>query len=165
MANNNLLQGNPDTQFTSGRVAVENGKLGGEARAENIKKQKQYKDQLKIVIGIGQQGTLAQAKEKLQELEKSNNQDLSIDQRDEKINIYKQTIEMIEQGGLIAYQHVMIAINKKVKTETRLKALETIVDRLEGKPVSKTELTGKDGKELMPPIINLIPAIPQKNKT
>jgi len=37
-------------------------------------------------------------------------------------------------------------------------AYRELVDRAEGKPISKTELTGKDGKDLSPPIINLIPA-------
>lgn len=50
MANNsNLLQGNPATQFTSGRVAVENGKLGGEAKAENIKQRKQMQECLNLL--------------------------------------------------------------------------------------------------------------------
>jgi hypothetical protein len=57
---------------------------------------------------------------------------------------------MIEEGGLIAFEKLNIALNKKVKTETRLKALNDIVDRLEGKPTQKSELSGLDGQPLQP---------------
>lgn len=47
--NSNLLQGNPATEFSSGRVAVENGKLGGEAKAENYQKRKQMQECLNLL--------------------------------------------------------------------------------------------------------------------
>ena len=43
MANEeNLLKGNPDTQFSSGREAVENGAKGGKQKEENIKLRKSF---------------------------------------------------------------------------------------------------------------------------
>ena len=37
---NNLLHGNPETQFTAGPVAAENGRKGGLAKAKKLKEQK-----------------------------------------------------------------------------------------------------------------------------
>jgi len=47
--NNNLLHGNPATEFSSGREAVENGKLGGQARVENLKRKKQMQECLNLL--------------------------------------------------------------------------------------------------------------------
>lgn len=43
MNNENLKRGNPDTQFKSGREAVENGRKGGKKAAENRKKRNELK--------------------------------------------------------------------------------------------------------------------------
>ena len=40
-------------------------------------------------------------------------------------------------------------------------AFNALVDRVDGKPVATTQLTGLDGRDLVPPIINLIPAFPK----
>ena len=60
---------------------------------------------------------------------------------------------MIEEGGLIAFEKLNIALNKKVKTETRLKALNDIIDRLEGKPTQKNELSGFDGQPIQSQVV------------
>jgi hypothetical protein len=49
----------------------------------------------------------------------------------------------------------MQKISKAMKGD--MKAIEMIEDRMEGKPVSKNEHTGKDGEPLVPPSINFIP--------
>ena len=118
MANNeNLKKGNPDTEFKSGREQVETAKKGGLQLGINNKARKLYIDQLEIVIKLGKEKTLKAAK-------KAGDQDI---------------IKMIEEGGLIAFEHLAIVMDRKIKPETRLKALDMIIDRQEGKAVAKTE--------------------------
>ena len=51
MANKkNLKQGNPETQFTSGQVAVENGRKGGKASAKAKREKKAMKDTLETLL-------------------------------------------------------------------------------------------------------------------
>lgn len=53
MANNgNLLQGNPETQFESGRVAVESGRLGGIASGKAKREKKAMKDTLATLLAM-----------------------------------------------------------------------------------------------------------------
>ena len=110
----NLLKGK-DTQLKSGEQAAINGKKGGLQNGVNIKKKKTYKEQLKAVIELGEERALEKAK-------KEGN---------------LEAVKMIEDGGLIAFEKLNIALNKKVKVETRFKALNDIVDRIEGKAYSK----------------------------
>jgi hypothetical protein len=51
-------------------------------------------------------------------------------------------------AATLAHTKYSIALNKDVKPEVRLKAIDSIEDRLEGKATQKTELTGKDGGAL-----------------
>jgi hypothetical protein len=62
--------------------------------------------------------------------------------------------QLLAQGfdsvaAALAHKKVIIALDKNVKTETQLKAMDSIEDRLEGKSTQKTELTGKDGEPLL----------------
>ena len=117
MANNeNLLKGK-DTQFSTGKLQASIAAQGGKKKAENAKARKLYIDQLEIVIKLGKEKTLKAAK-------KAGDQDI---------------IKMIEEGGLIAFEHLAIVMDRKIKPETRLKALDMIIDRQEGKAVAKTE--------------------------
>ena len=53
MANvNNLKKGNPDTQFKSGREAVENGRKGGKKKGENYRKRKEFKEAIKLALTV-----------------------------------------------------------------------------------------------------------------
>lgn len=53
MANNgNLLQGNPETQFESGRVAVESGRRGGIASGKAKREKKAMKDTLAALLSM-----------------------------------------------------------------------------------------------------------------
>ena len=53
MANNeNLLQGNPETQFESGREAAESGKLGGIASGKARREKKAMKDTLATLLAM-----------------------------------------------------------------------------------------------------------------
>ena len=50
MNNENLKRGNPDTQFKSGRSAVENGRKGGKKTAENKRKKKDLRDAMIAIL-------------------------------------------------------------------------------------------------------------------
>ena len=53
MANeDNLLRGNPETQFKSGRMAVENGRKGGIASAKAKREKKALKDTLEELLAM-----------------------------------------------------------------------------------------------------------------
>ncbi len=124
MANNeNLLKGNPTTQFKTGREQVDTAKKGGKKLGENNAKKKLYAEQLEVVIKVGTKKALELAKEAQNE----------------------QAVTMIEEGGLIAFEHLNLVMDKKVKPEVRLKALDMIIDRQEGKAIAKIE--GKQVKE------------------
>ena len=108
--NQNLLT--PEQRNLTPEEASIMGKLGGKASVEAKRKRKTYKQQLLAVIELGEEIAIKEAR-------KSGN---------------LEAIKMIEEGGLIAFEKLNIALSKKVKAETRLKALNDIVDRLEGKP-------------------------------
>ena len=53
MANtDNLLKGNPETQFKSGRVAVENGRKGGKAKAEKARRERTLRETLEKMLSL-----------------------------------------------------------------------------------------------------------------
>ena len=47
-----LLQGNPDTQFKSGRKAVESGKKGGIASGKSKRQRKEFKEAIKTALTV-----------------------------------------------------------------------------------------------------------------
>jgi hypothetical protein len=126
MANEQNLK--PFTSDQSREEAKKNGHKGGIQLGINNEKRRTYKEQLETVIKLGEERALEKAK-------KEGN---------------LEAVKMIEDGGLIAFEKLNIALNKKVKVETRLKALNDIVDRIEGKPTQKNELSGLDGQPLQP---------------
>lgn len=121
------LKNTKNTQF-SGKRAVELGRKGGIQYGINHKANKAYNEQLKAVIEIGTQKALEKAKKEK--------------------NI--EMIKMIEEGGLIAYEHFNIATNKDNPPELRLKAFDMMLDRLEGKPTQKTENLNLNVNEITP---------------
>lgn len=118
MANNENLKKGKDTQFVAGELQAKVAAEGGRAKAKKVKEKKLYAEQLEVVIRIG--------KEKALELAKQSGNE--------------QAIAMIEEGGLIAFEHLNIAMDKKVKAETRLKALDMMIDRQEGKAKQALEI-------------------------
>lgn len=52
----NLLKGNPDTQFTSGRSAVENGRKGGLASAKAKREKKALRETLEQLLAMPMKG-------------------------------------------------------------------------------------------------------------
>lgn len=62
--------------------------------------------------------------------------------------------DMLKEQGFdtlaaaMAYQKSLLALSDTVKPDTKLRAMESIEDRLEGRATQKTELTGKDGGAL-----------------
>ena len=53
MANtDNLLKGNPETQFRSGREAVENGQKGGIASGEARRQRKTFKEMAEMLLSL-----------------------------------------------------------------------------------------------------------------
>ena len=59
----------------------------------------------------------------------------------------KMGIDSVALG--LALKKLEIAFNAKNKADTQLRSIESMEDRLDGKPIQKTELTGKDGEALL----------------
>lgn len=122
MANNENL-----TPFNESKreESVTAGKKGGIASGKARRERKEYAEQLKIVIELGTERALELAKE-------ANND---------------KVIKMIEEGGLLAFEHLNILMDQSNKPEVRLKALDMMIDRLEGKPIQSVVTTGSTIKE------------------
>lgn len=60
----------------------------------------------------------------------------------------KALADQIEEVGADVFNLMDIATSKKVKSETRLRALSEMMDRTYGKAVQKQELMGKDGGQI-----------------
>ena len=60
----------------------------------------------------------------------------------------KELAKEIEEVGVIVFTLMDIATSNKIKAETRLKALSEVMDRTDGKPIQRNELTGKDGQPI-----------------
>jgi len=61
--------------------------------------------------------------------------------------------QLEEQGfdcvaAALAFKKISLALSSSVKPDTQLRAMDSIEDRLEGRPIQKTEITGKDGETL-----------------
>ena len=90
--------------------ARELGKLGGIKSGEVRKAKKTLKEQLEIGIAIMTEKVLK-------------NKDLSPEQK-----------QILEQSNILIYDVLNLAMNPKVKHETKLRAIDMVMDRMHGKP-------------------------------
>ena len=54
----------------------------------------------------------------------------------------------VEEIGGIVFKLMDIVTNDKIRAETRLRALSEVMDRTDGKPIQRNEITGKDGEPI-----------------
>jgi len=94
------------------------GKLGAKATNEIKKYKKTLKEQLEIGIDIMTKKGLK-------------NKDLTPEQK-----------QVLEQSNILIYGMLNMAINPKVKHETKLRAIDMVMDRLHGK--AKQEIISKN---------------------
>lgn len=99
----------------SKRERSEIGKLGAKATNEIKKAKKTLKEQLEIGIAIMTEKVLK-------------NKDLTLEQK-----------QILEQSNILIYDVLNLAINPKVKHETKLRAIDMILDRMHGKPKQEIE--------------------------
>ncbi len=120
----NLIPTSKRTKDEQREIAKKGGIKSGEIRREK----KRLKQRLEMVLELMKDELIGSVK-------KSGKSKQEID------NITKQ----IEEMGADGYQLAKIAFSNKVKAETRLRALESIWDRTEGKPSQDLKLsTPKD---------------------
>jgi len=117
MANNeNLLKGNPATEFSSGQEAVENGAKGGLASGIAKRKEKVFTKTITDILNRPATNKMLKMIQKTFEVTK----DVKLTLKE--AMVYAQTIK---------------AINNK-----DTKAFNALVDRVDGKAVQETELKG-----------------------
>ncbi|MFA5234207.1 MAG: hypothetical protein WC390_07390 [Sulfurimonas sp.] len=72
---------------------------------------------------------------------------------------WNKTGEQVTIEVLMPTKEMIITALLKKAAKQDLKAIDMIFDRVEGKPKQQTEITGKDGKDLIPPTITQIEII------
>lgn len=93
-------------------------KMGGIASGKARAKKKNLKEALALALEIMTEKTLKEAKEK---------------------KASPETIQMLKESGLIPYKLLEMLTSKKIKSETKLRVMQEIMDRTEGKALQKIE--------------------------
>jgi len=141
MANEeNLLKGNPPTEFTSGREAVENGVKGAKASARSKRHKRILSERIKLALSISTQQNLNSLKKEIKEI-------MPIRHTKEGKEILKVKLaqaKTIQECGIDVFNMIKIA-ETSLEDEKRIKAINSIWDREDGKPLAKTE--NKEVKE------------------
>jgi Family of unknown function (DUF5681) len=76
----------------------------------------------------------------------------------------KEALEKIAEGKDYTYEEAFIkAILKKAIVDQDTGMMKTVWEQLDGKPLQRSEITGKDGKELPTPIIQLNGILPDNS--
>jgi hypothetical protein len=115
--NGNLLHGNPETQFESGRTAVESGRLGGIASGKAKREKKAMKDTLATLLSMPLKDGMADDIEEIQSIASLNGKNITVQEA------------------------IMLAqIKKAVKGDTR--AAEFVRDSSGNKPKEGVEISG-----------------------
>lgn len=126
MANNdNLLKGNPDTQFKSGRLAAEMGRRGGIANGEAHKKRKAFKEVFNALLAEAADLSALDEKEHKGEFDKM-------------ISAVAEQHEGITYNELIAMAQIMKAISGDNM------AFLNIRDTMGERPADKQEVSLKE---------------------
>lgn len=95
----NLKQGNPETQFTSGRQAVENGRKGGKASAEKRRTKKTEQEEWAELLNLAlKQGK----KDKIRSLSDAKNKNLTVSKA-MKVKLITEALK----GNIKAYECIM----------------------------------------------------------
>lgn len=140
MANKeNLKLGKRITKGEASILGRKGGIVSGKVRAEN----KSLKKQLELAIDI--------YTDKLKKVALKNG-DITL-------------ANQIEQMSVIPFKIFEIIGSSKVKAETRLKAMIDVMDRLDGKPIQKNEITGENGEPIKQNLnINIVFVDPDNNE-
>ena len=128
MANEQNLESMKGKAIDSTEKARRLGAIGGKKSGESKRRNKEIRERMKIGIDLLTQKLIQSAKEqKRNELAKE-----------------------LDEIGAEVFSILEIAQSKKVKAETRLKAWNDIMDRIDGKATQRNELSGLDGQPLQP---------------
>ena len=116
-----------------------NGKKGGEKSGKVRSAQKDLKACLTIMIDH----MTAKVANKAQKAA------LKLPNGDDKIEAL-QEVEVLKEVGILGYELMKIATDtsKNSSTKVRLAAIREIADRVEGKTIQRTEITGADGEAI-----------------
>lgn len=141
MANNeNLLRGNPDTEFQAGREQVETATRGGIASAKSRRSKRIIADRIRLAFNIATTASLVNLKKSIAELMPNRH----LEPNKELLKIKLAQAKTVKECGIDVYNMITIAANSG-DDDKRIKAISALWDREEGKPLVKTE--NKDVKE------------------
>lgn len=129
MANEeNLKQGNPTTQYRSGREAVENGSKGGIASGKARRRKKLLKDTVNMLLALPmKEGKL----DRLTDLQSVNGKNITV----EEAMVLKQ-IQNAMKGDLRAFESIIALTEERNKAPEQQKEQNsdnTFIDALNGK--------------------------------
>ncbi len=124
MANDeNLKKGNPETEFSSGRLAVEEGRKGGLKKAENAKLNK-------TMEAIGQALANCEPTDELVEELKSKYPDIAGDVIDNKVLLVAKLFEEAIKGNIAAIAMFRDTIGEKPIDKTENKDIRIYDDKV-----------------------------------
>lgn len=126
MANEqNLIKGNPKTQFSSGREAVENGKKGGLKSGEVRRKRKAMKEQMEMLLTLPLKNT--KLKKQLQEIGINEKE---IDNQMALIVSLYQTALRGGSNSVQAFSYIQELVEKKEENKTDLNCAKEILVKI-----------------------------------
>lgn len=126
MANEqNLIKGNPKTQFSSGREAVENGKKGGLKSGEVRRKRKAMKEQMEMLLTLPLKNT--KLKKQLQEIGINEKE---IDNQMALIVSLYQTALRGGSNSVQAFSYIQELVEKKEENKTDLNSAKEILVKI-----------------------------------
>jgi len=141
MANNkHLLKGHPPTQFKTGHEQVKIARKAGIASGRSRRHTKGLSKRIALALTISTTANLTTLKEEIAEL--MPNRHLKANRELLKIKLAQ--AKTLKECGIDVYNMIKIA-GTSLDEDKRIKAINSLWDREEGKPLAKTE--NKEVKE------------------
>ena len=135
MANNEqLLKGHPPTEFKAGQEQAKTARKAGIASGKSKRHQKKLAKRIALALTISTTANLNIIKKEIAEL--MPNRHLKANKEDLKLKLAQ--AKTLKECGIDVYNMIKIAVTS-FDEDKRIKAINSLWDREEGKPLAKTE--------------------------
>lgn len=124
------------------------GLLAAAAKKKKAAERKSAKERIKLALDIGKRYKLSQL-----------NRMISQEKDPEKLTDLEFKRDMLRDSGLEIMQLFDIMSSKRTSPQSKLQAINSMLDRTDGKPIQQTQLTGAEGEPLIPPSITILPIV------
>jgi uncharacterized protein YpuA (DUF1002 family) len=115
--------------------AAKRGKVGGLKSAQSRRHKRKLADRIKLALQIATQQNLNQLKKQIKELLPNRH----LKNNKEELKILIAQAKTVKECGIDLYQIISVAQSPMSDTSDRLKAINMVWDREEGKPLTKNE--------------------------